>query len=384
MKALLQAQAELEEANILAYVDSQDEDRIIAPEEDSIPLHGHEKVSAYLNNASASSLLPPPGFSMIKPVGSVSLPLVSACPAATAVSSLPLPYSQVSNGPNAVASLPNCLMSPVIGNSSANIKNSCPIVATSILPSGMDSYGPATAGLSPHVSHFRPEVPSVMNQQPQCAPCNDIVQLAAYLDLLTFDGGQSFDGDPLQYHLFLERLNSGVLRIFGNSNPGVALQIVMKSCSGDALSAIRDCAAILDKAVALKQALVILARLFGSQRSANDGHIECVCESRVVNDDVKDLRSLLIDKMTCQQVLVNNVYGVQLDSIDTTQKVCRRLPFKLREKVREIASKRSLGRVLYQDLIDIVNKRLDQLDTCYAESNKDSVSNRAGGNIHVS
>ena len=86
-KALLQAQAELEKANILADVDSQDEDRIIAPEENSIPLQGHEKVSAYLNNASASSLLPPPGFSMTKPVGSVSLPLVSACPAATAVSS---------------------------------------------------------------------------------------------------------------------------------------------------------------------------------------------------------------------------------------------------------------------------------------------------------
>ena len=199
-------------------------------------------------------------------------------------------------------------MSSVIGNSSANIKNSCPMGATSILPSGVDSDGPATAGLSPHVSHFRPEVSSVMNQQPQCAPCNsDIAQLPAYRDLLTLDGGQSFDGDPLQYHLFLERLNSGVSRIFGNSDPGVALQIVMKSCSGDALSAIRGCAAILDKAVALKQALDILARLFGSQRSAIDGHIECVCEGRVVNDDVKDLRSLLIDMMTCQQVLVNNM-----------------------------------------------------------------------------
>ena len=226
-------------------------------------------------------------------------------------------------------------------------------------------------------------VPSVMNQQPQCVPCNDIVQLAAYRDLLILDGGQSFDGDPLQYHLFFERLNSGVLRIFGNSDPGVALQIVTKSCSGDALSAIRGCAAIPDKAVALKQALDILARLFGSQRSAIDGHIKRVCEGRVV-DDVKDLRSLLIDMMTCQQVLVNNGYGVQLDSIDTTQKVCRRLPFKLREKVREIASNRSLGRVLYQDLIDIVNKRLDQLDTCYAESNKGTVSKRAGGNVHVS
>ena len=122
-------------------------------------MQGHEKVSAYLNNASAGSLLPPPGFSMTKPVGSVSLPHVSACPAATAVSSLPLPYSQVSNGPAAGASLPNCLMSSVIGNSSANIKNSCPMGATSILPSGVDSDGPATAGLSPHVSHFRPEVP---------------------------------------------------------------------------------------------------------------------------------------------------------------------------------------------------------------------------------
>jgi len=97
-------------------------------------------------------------------------------------------------------------------------------------------------------------------------PRNDIVQLAAYRDLLTLDGGQSFSEDPLQYHLFMERINSGVLCIFGNSDPGVAIQIVIKSCSRDAFAAIHGCAVISDQA--LKQALDILSHLFGRQRRA--------------------------------------------------------------------------------------------------------------------
>ena len=73
--------------------------------------------------------------------------------------------------------------------------------------------------------------------------------------------------------------------------------------------------------------------------------------------------------------MVNNGSGSQLDSIAITQKVCRRLPFKLREKVRKVASRLCKGNVLFQDLVDLVSKRLDQLDTCYAER-KDSGSKR--------
>ena len=114
------------------------------------------------------------------------------------------------------------------------------------------------------------------------------------------------------------------------------------------MPATHGCATIPDNAVALKQALDFLARLFGSQRSAvangqKIGHIECVPEGKVTNDKIKDLRSLLIDMMTYHQVLVHNGHGRQLDSSDITQKICRTLPFKLREKVREIDFKRSLG-----------------------------------------
>ena len=99
-------------------------------------------------------------------------------------------------------------------------------------------YGPAVlCCLSPQAASFSPTVPSAA-QQTACLPHNDIVQLAAYRDLLTADGGQSFSGDLLQYHLFMEHLNFGVLRIFGKRDPGVALQMVIKSCSGNALAAI--------------------------------------------------------------------------------------------------------------------------------------------------
>jgi len=144
--------------------------------------------------------------------------------------------------------------------------NSQPVGAANLAPQSPD--GPANfSSLSSQAAPFKPIM---------FTPHNDIVQLAAYRDLLTLDGGQSFSGDQLQYHLFMVRLNSGVLHIFGNSNPGVALQIVMKSCSGDAFAAIRGCAAISDKAKALKQALDILSRLFGSQRRAIGGMLS-VC-----------------------------------------------------------------------------------------------------------
>jgi len=74
------------------------------------------------------------------------------------------------------------------------------------------------------------------------------------------------------------------LRVFNNSDPGVSLQIVMKSCSGDDFTAIRGCAAISNKA--LKQALGILSRLFGSQRRAIGGYVVRMCEGRPIHDDV--------------------------------------------------------------------------------------------------
>ena len=173
------------------------------------------------------------------------------------------------------------------------------------------------------------------------------MQLAAYRNLLTVDGGQSFSVDPLQYHQVMESLNFGISRIFGKSDPGVALQIVMKSCSGDALAAICGCAAVPDKAIALKQALEILPRLFDGQRKVIGGLVDRVCEGRPVHGDVKELHSFLIDMMTCQYVLANNGSGSQLDFIAITQEVCRRLPFKLCEKVGEVAFRRCEGNVLY-------------------------------------
>ena len=47
----------------------------------------------------------------------------------------------------------------------------------------------------------------------------------------------------------------------------------------------------------------------------------------------------------------------------------------MREKLSEVASRRFKSNVLYEDLVDLVSKRLDQLDTCYAEL-KDSESKR--------
>ena len=118
-----------------------------------------------------------------------------------------------------------------------------------------------------------------------------------------------------------------------------------------------------------------MSRLFGGQRRAIGGRADRVCEGRPVHDDAKELRSFLIDMMTCQQVLVNNVSGSQLYCIAITQKVCLRFRFKLREKVREVASRHFKSNVVYEDLVDLVSKRLDQLDTCYAEL-KDSGSKR--------
>ena len=91
-----------------------------------------------------------------------------------------------------------------------------------------------------------------------------------------------------------------VWRIFGKSDPGVTFQIAMKSYSSDALAAIRSCAAVTDKAIALRQALNILSRLFDGQHRAIGGHVDCVCEGRPVHYDVKKLRSFLIDMMICQ------------------------------------------------------------------------------------
>ena len=158
----------------------------------------------------------------------------------------------------------------------------------------------ALSCLSSHTASFSSAVPSAV-QQSACLLYNDVVQFAAYRDLLTVNGGQSFSGDLLQYHLFMECLNFSVLRIFSKSDPGVALEIVMKSRSGDALAAICGCAAVHDKAIDLKQVLDVLSCLFGGQRRAIGGHVDRVCEGWPVHDDVKELCSFLIDMMTCQQ-----------------------------------------------------------------------------------
>ena len=71
-----------------------------------------------------------------------------------------------------------------------------------------------------------------------------------------------FDGNPLDYYQFIRQVEDRILNVYGQSDPGHALHLLLNATKGRAHKLIFSCI-MLSPDIALNEALRLLHKAFG-------------------------------------------------------------------------------------------------------------------------
>ena len=86
----------------------------------------------------------------------------------------------------------------------------------------------------------------------------------------------------------MRQVQDRIISIYGQSDPGHALQLLLNSTSDQAKKLISSCI-MLPLANALQEALRLLFKAFGSPAVAIKAHLRSVCEGPPIHTDEKGL-----------------------------------------------------------------------------------------------
>ena len=107
---------------------------------------------------------------------------------------------------------------------------------------------------------------------------NDVARMFARCQgTRTLTNEEKFDGNPLHYHLFMRQVQDRILNIYGNPDPGHALQLLLEATTGRARKLISNCV-MLQPSEGLNSALQLLHKAFGSPDVAVKAHIQLVSD----------------------------------------------------------------------------------------------------------
>ena len=150
---------------------------------------------------------------------------------------------------------------------------------------------------------------------------------------------EKFNGNPLQYHLFMRQVQDRIISIHGQSDPGHALQLLLNSTSGQAKRLISSCI-MLPPASALQEALRLLFKAFGSPAVAIKAHLRSVCEGPPIHTDEKGLQDFYADLVNCKMVVESSDAGHLLDATSTAEGIFSRFPRNQQEEFAKLALRR--------------------------------------------
>ena len=100
-----------------------------------------------------------------------------------------------------------------------------------------------------------------------------------------------FFGEPLQYFKFIRQVEDRILSIFGESDPGHALHLLLEATGGQANKLISSCVMLPPKKD-LEEALRLLHKTFGSSLVAARSHIDLVCDGDRIPNTESGLQGL--------------------------------------------------------------------------------------------
>ena len=165
---------------------------------------------------------------------------------------------------------------------------------------------------------------------------NDVAKL-----LVRCKGSESvwefkFDGDPLDYYQFKRQVDDRILSVYGRSDPGHALHLLLGCTTGRAHKLIASCI-MYPPERGLNEALSLLHKTFGCPQVAVRSFIDSICNGRNVSNTEQGLENFYAELVNCKMVL--EAAGAQsiLNSVSTAERVFMRLPRSLREKFAKLA-----------------------------------------------
>ena len=153
---------------------------------------------------------------------------------------------------------------------------------------------------------------------------------------------ERYDGDPLRYHQFIRQVEDRILNIYRQTDPGHALQLLLQSTTGRARKLIENCI-MLPPSEALKEALNLLYRSFGSPDVAIKAHLKRVCEGPPVGTDERHLQDFYTELVNCKMVLESANATHLLNAVSTAEGIFARFPKPYQEKFADLALRRGFS-----------------------------------------
>ncbi len=141
---------------------------------------------------------------------------------------------------------------------------------------------------------------------------------------------QSFDGNPLNYHLFVRSFESNVE--MGTDDYGKRLQLLIQFCSGKARNSIENCI-LLDPTDGYAKAKAILAERFGNSYVVANSLVKKVCDGSQIKPGNKEGLQEMADELeSCEITLKATKRLTQLNNEDRLLKILERCPIYVKSR----------------------------------------------------
>ena len=144
----------------------------------------------------------------------------------------------------------------------------------------------------------------------------------------------SFDGDPLNYFLFMKSFENNVEKSTFDSSE--RLQILMQYCTGKARQVIKSCG-MMDADVGFHKAKRLLAERFGDKYTVTNAWIHKVSEGPMIKiSDREALQDLVDDLENCEITLKVTGRLHQINNEDRIIKILQRLPVYIKSRWQKL------------------------------------------------
>ena len=169
-----------------------------------------------------------------------------------------------------------------------------------------------------------------------------------------------FNGASGDYYRFKAQVQTHLEDSHLALNPSRALQFLLDSTEGDALDLIKNCTMTLNKTVALRQALELLERAFGSKDVEFRELLRQICDGPLIKNEHKALLKFYIGLQGCKVAAENSDALEELNANSTIDALFQRLPWDLRKDLHSRAVRNNLkDRVPFDFIVDFVLERAE-------------------------
>ena len=207
-----------------------------------------------------------------------------------------------------------------------------------------------------HTNGSQDEIVNIMQRQ------NDIAALLVQQNLSSALPSRNipvFDGDPLHYRSFIKAFENGVEE--KTSNWSDRLHFLEQYTSGEPRNLVHSCQHMPSE-MGYNKAKLLLAEHFGNEHKIASSYMERILNwTPVKGEDVKALQSFSLFLRGCSNLTEQMTQMKELDLPFNMRSIIMKLPYKLRERWRNVAYdllEKNGRRALFVDLVTFIEKQV--------------------------